>query len=56
MAYSQKNSKGDTFWLHNKGKLLFFSRIAEGAIDLPSHLETFENERTKLPMVRKKKA
>jgi hypothetical protein len=56
MAYSQKNSKGDTFWLHSKGKLYFFSRNAEGAIDLPPHLETFENPRTSLPMVRKKQA
>jgi hypothetical protein len=56
MAYSQKNSKGDTFWLHSKGKLYFFSRIPEGAIDLPMEMETFENARTCLPMVRRKKA
>jgi hypothetical protein len=55
MAYSHKNSKGDTFWLHSKGKLFFFSRKQEESIDLPTHLEVFENERTKLPMVRRKK-
>ena len=56
MAYSHKNSKGDTFWLHSKGRLFFFSRNAEGAINLPDTLEVFENPRTSLPMVRKKKA
>jgi len=55
MAYSHKNSRGDTFWLHQKRSLFFFSRNPEGAIDLPSHLEVFENPRTGLPMVRKKK-
>jgi hypothetical protein len=55
VAYSHKNSKGDTFWLHSKGKLFFFSRKPEESIDLPSHLEVFENQRTMLPMVRKKK-
>jgi hypothetical protein len=55
VAYSHKNSKGDIFWLHSKGKLFFFSRKPEESIDLPSHLEVFENQRTMLPMVRKKK-
>jgi hypothetical protein len=55
MAYSHKNSKGVTFWLHNRGKLFFFSKNPEGAIDLPGNLEIFENARTGLPMVRKKK-
>ena len=55
MAFSQKNSKGDTFWLHSKGKLYFFSRKPEESIDLPEGMETFENSRTCLPMVRRKK-
>lgn len=55
MAYSHTNSRGQTYWLHQKGKLFFFSRSPEGSIDLPSHLEVFENPRTGLPMVRKKK-
>jgi len=54
MAYSHKNSKDVTYWLHQRGKLFFFSKSPEGAIDLPSHLEVFENSRTGLPMVRKK--
>ena len=55
MAYEHTNSKGQKYWLHQKGKLLFFSKNQEGSIDLPSHLEVFENSRTHLPMVRKKK-
>ena len=55
MAYSHKNSKGVTYWLHNRGKLFFFSKNPEGAIDKPDNLEVFENPRTGLPMVRKKK-
>ncbi|MBU5557901.1 MAG: hypothetical protein QW751_02240 [Candidatus Aenigmatarchaeota archaeon] len=54
MAYSYKNSKGVTFYLHSRGKLLFFSKDPAGAIDLPSNLEVVENPRTGLPMVRKK--
>jgi hypothetical protein len=55
MAYSHTNSKGQTYWLHQKGSLFFFSKNPEDAIDLPPHLEVFENPRTGLPMVRKKK-
>ncbi len=54
MAYSHKNSKGITYWLHSRGKLFFFSKKPEDSIDLPDHLEVFENQRTGLPMVRKK--
>jgi hypothetical protein len=55
MAYEHTNSKGTKFWLHQKGSLFFFSKSQEGSIDLPTHLEVFENSRTRLPMVRKKK-
>jgi len=55
MAYSHVNSKGVTYWLHQKGHLFFFSKKPEDSIDLPDHLEVFENSRTGLPMVRKKK-
>jgi len=55
MSYSHINSKGVKFWLHSKGRLFFFSKNPEGAIDLPENLEIFENQRTGLPMVRKKK-
>ena len=55
MAYSHKNSKGKMYWLHQKGKLMFFSGSPDGAVDLPEGLEIIENSRTGLPMVRKKK-
>lgn len=55
MAYEKINSKGQKYFLHSKGRLFFFSKSSEGAIDLPSNLEVFENSRTFLPMVRKKK-
>lgn len=55
MAYSHTNSKGKTYWLHKKGALMFFSKNPDDAIDLPEGLEVFENSRTGLPMVRKKK-
>ena len=60
MGYSQKNSRGVTYWLHTRegkggAKLFFFSKTEAEATDLPDHLEVFENPRTGLPMVRKKK-
>jgi hypothetical protein len=55
MAYEHTNSKGQKYWLHQKGRLFFFSKIPEGSIDLPNDLEVFENLRTHLPMVRRKK-
>jgi len=56
MAYEHTNSKGQKYWLHQKGKLFFFSKNAEGAIDLPSNdFEIIENTKTGLPMVRRKK-
>ena len=34
MAYSHTNSKGNTYYLHSKGKMFFFAReIKEGAMD-----------------------
>jgi fatty acid/phospholipid biosynthesis enzyme len=34
MAYSYTNSKGNTYYLHQKGKMFFFSReVKEGALD-----------------------
>jgi len=55
MAYEHTNSKGQKYFLHQKGRLFFFSKKSEEAIDLPSDLEVFENSRTHLPMVRRKK-
>ncbi len=60
MVYSHTNSRGQGYWLHTRegrggAKLFFFSKKQEDATDLPENLEVFENERTGLPMVRKKK-
>ncbi|MEM4663012.1 MAG: hypothetical protein QXM75_03240 [Candidatus Diapherotrites archaeon] len=54
MVCSYKNSKGETYYLHQRGKLYFFSRKAEGAIDLPPGYEIVENTSTGLPMIKKK--
>jgi len=55
MAYSHKNSKGVTYWLHSRnGRLFFFSKDPKDAIDLPENFTVIENPRTGLPMVKKK--
>jgi hypothetical protein len=54
MAYEHTNSKGQKYYLHSKGKLFFFSKNQEGAIDLPANFDVVENTRTGLPMVKKK--
>ncbi len=34
MAYGHTNSKGNTYYLHSKGKMFFFSKeVKEGALD-----------------------
>jgi len=57
--YHYTNKKGEKFWLHmrQKGKrtLYYFSKDPTGAInDLPKGFEVFENEKSGLPMIRKK--
>jgi hypothetical protein len=59
MGYSHQNSRGVTYYLHARqtpkgAKLMFFSKDPADSIDLPDNMEVFENERTGLPMVRKK--
>jgi hypothetical protein len=55
MAYSHKNSRGVTYYLHTRGgKLFFFSKDPADGIDLPSHLQVVENPKTGLPLVKKK--
>ncbi len=65
MAYSTKNSKGQTYILHSKDVTLrggrkqtiyFFAREekAEGALDeIPAGYKVIENKRTGLPMLKK---
>ena len=60
MAFSHKNSRGQTYWLHSRegrggAKLFFFSKSQEDSVDLDEKYEVFENPRTGLPMVRKRK-
>ena len=59
MAFSYTNKKGITFWLHEREgrggvKLYYFSKDPEGAVDLPEGFEVIENEKTGLPMVKKR--
>lgn len=59
MGFSYTNSRGQTYWLHSRkaksgATLFFFSKKKEGSIDLPEGFEVIENERTGLPMVKKK--
>jgi hypothetical protein len=54
MPYEYVNSKGVKYYLHQKGKLFFFSKNPEGALEsLPSGLKIEENPKTGLPMVKK---
>jgi hypothetical protein len=54
MAYSHINSRGQTYYLHTRGgRLFFFSKDPNEAIDLPAGLQVVENPRTGLPMVKK---
>lgn len=66
MAFEQTNSKGQTYYLHQREVTLkggrqqtiyFFAKeVKDGAIDeLPSGYEVIENTRTGLPILRKKK-
>ncbi len=63
MAYSHKNSKGQTYYLHSKDVILrggreqtiyyFAKEVKEGALDdLPEGKEVVENGRTGLPLLK----
>ncbi|MBI4167487.1 MAG: hypothetical protein HY515_00880 [Candidatus Aenigmarchaeota archaeon] len=55
MAFEKVNSKGVKYHLHSRGKLYFFSKKPEGSVDLPAgNWDVVENERTGLPMLKKK--
>lgn len=58
MGYSHVNSKGQTYYLHEKvtakgAKLRFFSKVAEDGAELPDAYMVIEGP-TGLPMVKKK--
>jgi hypothetical protein len=59
MAFSHKNSKGKTYYLHSRegrggSTLFFFSGSPENGAELPEGYKIIENKRTGLPMVKKK--
>lgn len=54
MAFEFKNSRGITYYLHQKGGLYYFSKNADNSIDLPNEFIAIENEKTGLPMVKRK--
>ena len=55
MAYGHTNSKGNTYYLHSKGRMFFFSKeIKEGALDaVPAGYDVVEMK-TGLPVLKKK--
>jgi len=59
MGHSQKNSKGNTYYLHSRdvgtkgAKLYFFSKSEEGSVDLPDKYTVIEGK-TGMLMVKKK--
>ena len=54
MGYSHKNSRGVTYYLHAKGKLMYFSKDPANGAELPDAMTVVENTRTGLPIVKKK--
>ena len=54
MGYEHENSRGQKYYLHSRGKLFFFSKKPEEGIDLPFGFNVVENERTGLPMLKRK--
>lgn len=59
MGFEHTNSRGQKYFLHSRdvgtkgGKLFFFSKIQDGAVDLPPVYQVIEGP-TGLPMVKKK--
>jgi hypothetical protein len=58
MGYSHTNSKGQTYYLHQKvtergARLMFFSKNEADSVDLPDNMQVIEGP-TGLPMVKKK--
>ena len=54
-GYSYKSKNGETYYLHNKGMLYFFSREPRNSIDLPKQFVVIESKRTGLPLVKNRK-
>ena len=54
MVYEHKNSKGNTYFLHQSGRLMYFSKDMNNGIDMPDGYIVIENKRTGLPILKKK--
>lgn len=59
MGYSHVNSRGNKYFLHSQvmknGKTLyFFSKKEENETDLPTAYKVVENQKTGLPLLKKK--
>ena len=52
--FEYKNSRGKVYYLHNKGKLHYFSGSKDGSIEMPSGYVVVESEKTGLPFLKKK--
>jgi len=53
MGYKVVNSRGQTYWLHQKGHLRFFSKKEEDSIDLPKGYVVTESAKTGLPILKR---
>lgn len=62
MAFSYKNSRGDTYFLHERktgkngtGKLFYFAkeRKENSVENLPSGYKVAENQKTGMPVIKK---
>lgn len=58
MAYSHKNSRGQTYWLHTRegrggARLFFFSKDPTESTDMPAGFTVIENLKTGLPLIKK---
>ncbi|MCX6802270.1 MAG: hypothetical protein NT067_04115 [Candidatus Diapherotrites archaeon] len=53
-GFAYTNKKGVTYYLHQRGKLYFFSKDPMHAIDKPENMFVVENKQTGLPLVKKK--
>lgn len=55
MVYEHVNSKGQKYYLHQKGRLYYFGKEKKSnAVDMPSGFDIVENPKTCLPMLKAK--
>ena len=54
MGYEHENSRGQKYYLHQKGRLFFFSKKSQEGVDMPEGFTVVENQRTGLPMLKRK--